>query len=192
MRESSTFIVPAPPGDSLAKLASVPASVQELAERSHHATQLSAHSLSGKQDPRGFWHGELTADTTLESDYVQLLLWLYPPDKDGWDPAIQKKIQKATRTILDRQLPDGGWNIYIEGPSEVNATTRAYVALRIGGYDPGHSVMQRARERILDLGGLQATNSYTKNNLSLFGLYPRKYTPTVPPELVLIPGKRPV
>ena len=38
------------------------------------------------------------------------------------------------------------------------------------------------------LGGLQAANSYVKINLSLFGLYPRKHAPSVPPEIVLLPG----
>ena len=38
----------------------------------------------------------------------------------------------------------------------------------------------RARERILALGGIQACNSYVKINLSLFNLYPRKYTPSIP------------
>ena len=44
------------------------------------------------------------------------------------------------------------------------------------------------RSAILDLGGIQAANSYVKINLSLFGLYPRAFVPTVPPELVLLPG----
>ena len=48
--------------------------------------------------------------------------------------------------------------------------------------------MIRLRDCILSLGGIQAANSYVKINLSLFGLYPRAYVPTVPPELVLLPG----
>ena len=47
--------------------------------------------------------------------------------------------------------------------------------------------LRRARERILALGGLQAGNSYVKINLSLFGLYPRKHAPSVPPEITLLP-----
>src|ERR1035438_7680341 len=43
--------------------------------------------------------------------------------------------------------------------------------------------MRAARQRILALGGLQAANSYVKINLSLFGLYPRKHAPSVPPEI---------
>ena len=47
--------------------------------------------------------------------------------------------------------------------------------------------MQRLRERILALGGIQAANSYVKVNLSLFDLYPRQYCPSIPPEVVLLP-----
>jgi squalene-hopene/tetraprenyl-beta-curcumene cyclase len=49
--------------------------------------------------------------------------------------------------------------------------------------------MVRAKERILALGGIQRANSYVKINLSLFGLYPRQYCPSVPPEMILLPGK---
>ena len=49
--------------------------------------------------------------------------------------------------------------------------------------------MSRLRERILALGGIQAANSYTKVNLSLFDLYPREGTPSIPPEILLLPGK---
>ena len=86
-------------------------------------------------------------------------------------------------------MPDGGWNIYPGGPSEVNATARAYTALKIGGYDPDASGYASAPAAVSwRLGGLQAANSYTKINLSLVGLFPKQYAPTVPPELVLIPG----
>jgi squalene-hopene/tetraprenyl-beta-curcumene cyclase len=47
--------------------------------------------------------------------------------------------------------------------------------------------MQRLRERILELGGIQAANSYVKINLSLFDLYPRQHCPSIPPEIVLLP-----
>jgi squalene-hopene/tetraprenyl-beta-curcumene cyclase len=59
--------------------------------------------------------------------------------------------------------------------------------LKVCGHSPEADYMRRARERVLALGGLQAANSYTKINFSLVGLFPRKYTPTVPPEIVLVP-----
>jgi squalene-hopene/tetraprenyl-beta-curcumene cyclase len=70
----------------------------------------------------------------------------------------------------------------------VNATIKAYCALKLAGIPPDRDTMQAARLRILALGGLQAANSYVKINLSLFGLYPRKHAPSVPPEIVMLPG----
>jgi len=168
----------------------------EMADQEHeqqlktqNARDHAARSLLALQDPKGFWRGDLTADTTLESDYVLLNLWLDPPAEDGvWRPAAKSKIDKAMATVLDRQLPDGGWNIYPGAPAELNATVRAYTALKICGHDADGQVLTRARERIFALGGLQAVNSYTKINLSLFGLFPREFAPSVPPELLLIPG----
>ena len=31
------------------------------------------------QTQQGYWWADLTADTTLESDYILLQLWLHPP-----------------------------------------------------------------------------------------------------------------
>src|SRR5690242_3312508 len=160
---------------------------QDFQEPLFRAIEAASVSLERKQHQDGYWCGELTADSTLESDYVFLQLWLHAPQGRDWNPPSSARIARACQSILDRQLQDGGWNIYPAGPSEVNATTRAYSALKLGGVDCASPAMAKAREKILALGGLQACNSYTKINLSLFGLYPRKYTPSIPPEIVLLP-----
>ncbi len=145
-----------------------------------------ADYLLKRRTGEGFWCGELTADTTLESDFVLLELWRHPPQPDGvWNPPTRGLIDKAVRSILARQLPDGGFSIYEQGPSEVSASIKAYVALKLAGIDSAAASMVRLRERILALGGLQAANSYVKINLSLFGLYPREHTPSIPPEIGL-------
>jgi squalene-hopene/tetraprenyl-beta-curcumene cyclase len=177
-----------PPALPETKAAAPSAEFRDLAKRAGDAARSSAAALTGLQDPAGFWRGDLTADTTLESDFVLLNLWLYPAGEHGWNPPSRARIDKALATVLARQLPDGGWNIYAGGPSELNASARAYVALRLGGFEQNHPALVRARERVLALGGLQEANSYTKINLSLFGLFPRQYAPSVPPELVAIPG----
>jgi len=146
-------------------------------------------SLFARQSPEGFWCGELTADATLESDYILLQLWMHQPEEDiVWDPPSRARIAKAAESILQRQLPDGGFNIYRGGPTELNATIKAYCALKLAGHSVESDALRRAGARILDLGGLQAANSYVKINLSLFGLYPRQHAPSVPPEIVLLPG----
>jgi squalene-hopene/tetraprenyl-beta-curcumene cyclase len=162
--------------------------LKEMKPAVEAALQTSSEALVGMQTQEGYWCAELTADSTLECDYILLQLWLHPPVNGVWDPPSKARIDKACKSIRERQLPDGGWNIFPQGPSEVNATVRAYTALKLGGDDPEAPHMRNARERALALGGLQACNSYTKINLSLFELFPRKFAPSVPPEVVLLPG----
>ena len=151
------------------------------------AMRAAAQRLEALQAEDGHWCSELTADTTLESDYILFQLWLYPPTSGSWEPATRPLIDKAAQSILDRQLPDGGFNICVGGPSEVSASVKAYFALKLAGLALDDSRMASLRRRILELGGIQAANSYVKVNLSLFDLYPRQYCPSIPPEVVLLP-----
>jgi squalene-hopene/tetraprenyl-beta-curcumene cyclase len=158
---------------------------EALLDAAREAMRRGARHLLSRQSQEGYWWGDLTADTTLESDYILLELWRHPPQNGVWNPPTRPRIDKAVRSILDRQLADGGFNIYAHGPSELSATVKAYTALKLAGLAMDDPNLSRARERILALGGLQAANSYVKVNLSLFGLYPREHAPAIPPELIL-------
>jgi squalene-hopene/tetraprenyl-beta-curcumene cyclase len=152
------------------------------------AISRAAEFLLDRQQPEGYWIGELEADQTLESDYILLQLWLYPPDAEGaWRPPTWDKVQRAARYILKGQTAAGGWSLYPGGPANISASVKAYCALRLAGLKQTHSCLERARQRILELGGVEAANSYTKIYLSYFGLYPRENTPTIPPEFFLLP-----
>lgn len=157
-----------------------------LSAGAEEARSRAADFLLDLQHEQGYWHGELTADSTLESDFILLQLWLYPPVEGCWNPPTRSLVDKAVASILARQLPDGGFNIYPQGPADVSATVKAYFALKLAGLAPEDPRLVRARERILALGGIQAANSYVKINLSLFDLYPRRYCPSVPPEMMLL------
>jgi squalene-hopene/tetraprenyl-beta-curcumene cyclase len=163
-------------------------SQEALAEKAGAAVELAAEAVLALQKPDGYWCGDLLGDTTLESDYVLFQLWLHPPIGGIWRPPTWERIVKAREAILARQLPDGGFNIYPDGPAVINATVKAYAALKLAGMSPDAEPMRRARATVLALGGIQETNSYVRINLSLFGLYPRRYVPTIPVELVLLPG----
>ena len=151
------------------------------------AMRRAARYLAGLQRSDGHWCAELTADTTLESDYILFQLWLHPVENGLWNPPNRAQIDKAVRSILERQLPDGGFNICVDGPSEVSASVKAYFALKLAGVALNDPRMERLRERILALGGIQAANGYVKVNLSLFDLYPRQYCPSIPVEVALLP-----
>jgi squalene-hopene/tetraprenyl-beta-curcumene cyclase len=162
---------------------------ETLATQAADASRRAAQFLLNQRDASGYWRVELTADTTLEADYILLELWLHPPQNGVWNPPTRPKIERAVQSILARQLPDGGFNIYPEGPADISATVKAYFALKVAGVPVDDPRMAAARERILALGGIQRANSYVKINLSLFGLYPREECPSVPPEMILLPGK---
>ena len=158
----------------------------ELLAAASRATLRGSSRLLALQREDGFWRGDLTADSTLESDWLLLLLWLYPPQGGVWNPPAREKVDRAATSILERQLPDGGFNIYPSGPSDVSASVKAYFALKLAGTPVDGEAMTKLRERILALGGVQAANSYVKVNLSLFNLYPRDHVATVPPEIILL------
>src|SRR5579863_8074777 len=136
------------------------------------------------QSREGYWWGELEADTTLESDYILYLHILGESDSS--------KTAKLAKYIRDRQLPDGGWNIFYGGPAELNATVKAWVALRLAGDAPSAPHLLRARAKILELGGLEATNSYVRFYLAMVGAIDWSFVPAIPPELMLLPDWFPI
>lgn len=154
----------------------------------HDAVRRAARRLSDEQKPDGHWCAPLTADSTLESDYILLQLWLHAPEAGVWNPPTRGLVERAARAILERQLPNGGFSVYAGGPADASASVKAYTALKLAGLAEDDPRLGRARERILALGGIEAANSYTRINLSLFGLYPRERCPSVPPEIMLVPG----
>ena len=151
------------------------------------AIRKASSTLLQRQSSEGYWWADLRADSTLESDYIMMELWLHPPANGIWNPPTRAKIDRAVNAILARQLEDGGFNIYLNGPSEINASIKAYFALKVAGMPVADSRMMRLRDRILELGGVQAANSYVRINLSLFDLFPRSACPSIPPEIILLP-----
>jgi len=142
------------------------------------ALKRSQDYLLSIQHPEGFWVGELMVDSTLVSDTVAYHHW-----NGKVDPEWQRK---AVNHIFSMQLPDGGWNIYYGGPSEVNATIKAYLALKLAGVPVTDPRMLRAREVALNFGGVPRMNTFSKLYLALLGLLPWEYVPTIPCEVLLI------
>ena len=73
--------------------------------------------LLGSSTAKATGGRDLTADTTLESDFILLELWLASAASTGCGTRRRAPlIDKAVRSILARQLPDGGFNIYVARP----------------------------------------------------------------------------
>jgi squalene-hopene/tetraprenyl-beta-curcumene cyclase len=143
-----------------------------------NAISRAQNNLLSLQKPEGYWVGELMVDSTLVSDMVAY---------HHWDGRVDKAWQrKAVHHIFSMQLRDGGWNIYNNGPSEVNATIKAYLALKLAGVSVTDPRMLRARQMALSLGGVPRMNTFSKLYLALLGLFPWEYVPTIPCEVILI------
>jgi squalene-hopene/tetraprenyl-beta-curcumene cyclase len=68
----------------------------------------------------------------------------------------------------------------------VNATIKAYLALKLAGVPATDWRMLRARQAALSMGGVPRMNTFSRLNLALLGLFPWKYVPTIPCEVILI------
>src|SRR4051794_5610396 len=177
----------APPVANVIPLPSVPPNA--TASYPHNDPEIASaisraqENLLRQQHSDGHWCGELIVDSTLCSDYILFMHWL-----GEVDDSLQ---QRCVRHILKRQLPDGGWNIYYGGASEVNASVKAYFALKLAGYSADLRFMQEARANILRLGGIPRMNTFSKLYLALLGQFPWQYLPSIPVEMILLPNWSP-
>ena len=96
---------------------------------------LAAEHLLSLQHPDGYWCALLTADTTLESDYILLQLWLHRAGC-GTASGIRPNAAKSTRAaerILSSSCPTAASTFTSKGPSEISASVKAYFALKLAG-----------------------------------------------------------
>ncbi len=150
-----------------------------LASRVVQSIEACQNFFLHNQKDAGYWLPNLECDSTLVADYIMLAHYI-----DKVDPKLEKK---AVRWLLDTQLQEGGWNIYHDGPCELNATVKCAFALQLAGYDRSFEPLRKAEDCLRRLGGLSAVNSYTRFYLGLFGEYPWNRLVSMPPELMFLP-----
>jgi squalene-hopene/tetraprenyl-beta-curcumene cyclase len=153
--------------------------IDDLASRVAVAIDAARKYLFSHQHEDGYWCGELEADTTLESDYILLHTLL--------GTGNEERFAKCAAYILRHQNEDGGWPIYAGGPSNISASVKAYFALKLAGYKPDCPALERARAKILAMGGVTEVNTFTKIYLCFLGQYDYDAVPAIPPEIVLFP-----
>src|ERR1051326_6927051 len=154
--------------------------IDDLLGRVGEGVAAARDHLFSRQHEQGYWCGELEADTTLESDYIAIHTLL------GTGP--RRRMEMAVPVILRHQNADGGWPIYHEGPSNISASVKTYLALKIMGFKADHPVLERARKCILEMGGVTECNTFTKIYLCFLGQYDWEAVPAIPPEMVLFPN----
>jgi squalene-hopene/tetraprenyl-beta-curcumene cyclase len=144
------------------------------------AIERAVEHLLGRQDPAGWWKGELETNVTMDAEDLLLrhVLGILDPDL-------------AARTavwIRRNQRPDGTWGTFHGSPPDLSATVEAYVALRLAG-DPADAEHLRAAAAWIRVhGGLGATRVFTRIWLAIVGVWPWAQLPVLPPEMVLLPS----
>ena len=128
----------------------------------------------GTQHSEGFWSGTLDTNSCIEAEWLLAahILGVRLPDEDG-----------VIRVLLERQRPDGSWEVYPDAPAgDINSTVEVYAALRSRGFAPDHPVLSRARAWILSRGGLKTVRVFTRYWMAMIGVWPWDGTPNLPPE----------
>ncbi|MEV4553390.1 squalene--hopene cyclase [Nonomuraea wenchangensis] len=144
-----------------------------------HALQSACDHLLGLRSPEGWWKGELQTNVTMDAE--DLLLRQFLGIRTEQDTA------EAGRWIRSQQRADGTWANFHEGPTDLSTTVEAYAALRLAGDPPDAAHMRAARAQILDMGGIEASRVFTRIWLALFGEWPWRRLPVMPPELMFLP-----
>ena len=122
---------------------------------------------------------ELEADSTIPSEYVILMHFLGKINLD-----IENKIKKY---LLSKQNKDGGWPLYFEGESNISASVKAYYALKLSGVSPEDKLMKLAKSFIINNGGAEQCNVFTRITLALFGQISWEAVPYMPIEIINFP-----
>lgn len=148
------------------------------------AIRLTRQWLLSRQEPDGHWCGELEADSSLQSETILLLAFLGREQTPLADQAAEQLIQT--------QASDGAWAAFPGGPPDLNATIKAYFALKLAGHAPSREYMGRAQRAVLAAGGADAADAFTRFYLAILDQIPYDCCPALPPEAMLLPGWLPI
>lgn len=140
--------------------------------------------LLAQQRPDGHWSYRLESNVCMEAEYLLLARIL-----GRHDPARERRL---VHRILEAQQADGGFPVYVGGPSDVDVTVEALVALRAAGLPADDPRVRAARAAAERLGGVAATRVFTRIWLACCGLHPWDQLPELPPELLYLPTRAPL
>ena len=153
-------------------------------DRVDMAVERSVDYLLSVQYEDGFWWGELESNPTMEAEYLLLTHFLGVGEPEIW--------RKLRNHLLHVQRNDGTWGQFYGAPGDLSTSVECYFALKLSGLPADHPRMVKAREFILDNGGVTETRIFTKIWLSLFGQYEWRGVPVIPAELMLLPNWFPI
>ncbi|KUL78194.1 MULTISPECIES: squalene--hopene cyclase [unclassified Streptomyces] len=152
------------------------AGAHEAAER---AVRRATDHLLARQDPEGWWKGDLETNVTMDAEDLLLRQFLGIRDEET--------TRAAALFIRGEQRDDGTWATFYGGPGELSTTIEAYVALRLAGDAPDAPHMAKASAWVRARGGIAEARVFTRIWLALFGWWKWEDLPELPPELIYFP-----
>jgi squalene-hopene/tetraprenyl-beta-curcumene cyclase len=137
-------------------------------------------SLLALQHPGGYWNAPLEAPAQMNAEFI-----IFNHFMDSVDRELEGRIAKY---LLDRQQPDGSWNLFPGGEGYASYTIEAYAALKLAGLSADDEPMVRTRRWIKANGGMTRAGTLARFYLASIGLVPWTSTAACPIELMLLPN----
>ena len=147
------------------------------------AIAASQNFLFSQQYPDGYWWAELESNVTIISEII-LLHKIWGTDKT-------RPLSKAETYLRSQQRDHGGWELFYGDGGELSTTVEAYMALKILGVSEIDPALIKAKQFILQRGGITKTRIFTKLHLALIGCYDWRGIPSIPPGIMLLPEGSP-
>ncbi|MDQ2882981.1 MAG: squalene--hopene cyclase [Actinomycetota bacterium] len=156
-----------------------PAAPSTGSQRAAQTLAAAIANLRERQDPQGWWKGDLDTNVTMDAEDLLLREFL----------GIRRagETEEAARWIRSQQREDGGWAVYHGGPGDLSTTVEAWVALRLADDAADAAHLVRAAEFVRGNGGLERSRVFTRIWLAMFGLWSWDDLPHLPPELIYFP-----
>ncbi len=143
----------------------------------------SQNYLLSIQNPVGYWCAELESNVSITAEVVLL--------HKIWGTDSQRPLHKVETYLRSQQRQHGGWELFYGDGGELSVSVEAYMALRLLGVSASDPAMLRARNFILQRGGISKTRIFTKFHLALIGCYNWRGLPSIPPAIMLLPDAFP-
>lgn len=147
------------------------------------AIATSQNYLLSLQHPTGYWWAELESNVTITAEVVLL--------HKIWGTDQTRSLHKVEAYLRSQQRQHGGWELYYGDGGELSTSVEAYMALRLLGVPATDPAMIRARQFIVERGGISKTRIFTKFHLALIGCYDWRGVPSIPPWIMLLPDQFP-
>ncbi|MFB2968902.1 squalene--hopene cyclase [Aerosakkonema sp. BLCC-F183] len=147
------------------------------------AIAASQNYLLSIQYPDGYWWAELESNVTITAEAVLL--------HKIWGTEKTRPLHKAETYLRREQRSHGGWELFYGDGGNLSTSVEAYMALKLLGVPATDPAMQKAREFILERGGISKTRIFTKMHLALIGCYNWRGLPSIPPWIMLLPESFP-